>query len=53
MEVTTDDEHDVKALPGLVDEARRNVRVSKVIGDGAYDSGKVYGSWGIVASRRW
>ena len=46
MEVTTDDEHDVKALPGLVDEARRNVRVSKVIGDGAYDSGKVYGFLG-------
>jgi len=43
MEVSTDDEHDVKALPGLVDEAERNVRVARVIGDGAYDSGGVYG----------
>jgi hypothetical protein len=43
MEVTTDDVHDVKALPGLVEEAGRNVRVSKLYGDGAYDSGKVYG----------
>ena len=42
MEVTTDDEHDVKALPGLVEEAERNVRVAKLIGDGAYDSGDVY-----------
>jgi hypothetical protein len=43
MEVSTDDVHDVKVLPGLVGEARRNVRVAKVYGDGAYDSGKVYG----------
>lgn len=43
MEVTTDDAHDVKALPGLVDEAWRNMRVAKVYGDGAYDSWKVYG----------
>ena len=43
MEVTTDDSHDVKALPGLVEGAGRNVRVAEVIGDGAYDSGKVYG----------
>ena len=42
MEVTTDDEHDVKALPGLVEEAEGNVRVSKLYGDGAYDSGEVY-----------
>jgi hypothetical protein len=42
MEVSTDDVHDVKALPGLVDEAERNVRVARVIGDGAYDSGEVY-----------
>jgi hypothetical protein len=32
----------VKALPGLVDEAEVNVRVARVIGDGAYDSGDVY-----------
>jgi hypothetical protein len=43
MKVSTDGVHDVKALPGLVEGAGRNVEVSKVIGDGAYDSGKVYG----------
>ena len=42
MEISTDDVHDVKALPGLVEEAEGNVRVAKVIGDGAYDSGDVY-----------
>ena len=42
METSTDDVHDVKALPGLVEGAERNVRVAKVIGDGAYDSGEVY-----------
>jgi len=38
MEVSTDDTHDVKALPGLVEGFMRNVKVAKVIGDGAYDS---------------
>jgi hypothetical protein len=42
MEVSTDDVHDVKVLPGLVEGAERNVRVAEVIGDGAYDSGEVY-----------
>ena len=42
MEISTDDVHDVKALPVLVEGAERNVRVAKVIGDGAYDSGEVY-----------
>ena len=42
MEVSTDDMHDVKALPGLVEKAEGNVRVAKVYGDGAYDSGDVY-----------
>ena len=42
MEITTDDEHDVKALPGLVGEAEGNVRVARLYGDGAYDSGDVY-----------
>jgi len=42
MEVSTDDVHDVKALPRLVEEAEGNVRVAKVYGDGAYDSGDVY-----------
>jgi hypothetical protein len=43
MEVSTDDMHDVKALPGLMEESERNVRVARLLGDGAYDSGKVYG----------
>jgi len=43
MEVSTDDVHDVKALPGLVEKAEGNVRVARLFGDGAYDSGKVYG----------
>jgi IS5 family transposase len=42
MEVSTDDRHDVKALPGLVERSERNVRVARVYGDGAYDSGDVY-----------
>jgi len=42
MEVSTDDVHDVKALPGLVEGAERNVRVAKLYGDGAYDSGDAY-----------
>jgi hypothetical protein len=42
MEVSTDDMHDVRALPGLVEGAERNVRVARVLGDGAYDSGEVY-----------
>jgi IS5 family transposase len=42
MEISTDDMHDVKALPGLVEEAEENVRVAKLIGDGAYDSGEAY-----------
>ena len=37
MEISTDDVHDVKALPGLVEGAEGNVRVAEVIGDGAYD----------------
>jgi len=42
MEISTDDVHDVKALPGLVEGAERNVRVARLYGDGAYDSGEVY-----------
>jgi hypothetical protein len=42
MEVSTDDTHDMKALPGLVEEAEGNVRVARLYGDGAYDSGDVY-----------
>jgi hypothetical protein len=43
MEVSTDDEHDVKELPGLVEGSRRNVRVARLYGDCAYDSSRVYG----------
>jgi hypothetical protein len=42
MEVSTDDAHDVRALPGLVEGSGRRVRVAGVLGDGAYDSGEVY-----------
>jgi len=42
MEVTTDDTHDIRALPGLVEQSRRNVRVHQVLGDPAYDSSRVY-----------
>jgi IS5 family transposase len=42
MEVSTDDVHDSKAVPGLLDEADRNVRVAEAFGDGAYDSCEVY-----------
>jgi len=43
MEVSTDDVHDVKALPRLVEESGRNVRVARLLGDCAYDSSRVYG----------
>lgn len=42
MEVTTDDVHDVRELPSLVEGAAGNVRISKVYGDPAYDSSRVY-----------
>ena len=54
MEVTTDDVHDVKALPGLVEESGKKVRVAEVLGDGAYDSSRVYAlleAWGIRVSQ--
>lgn len=40
MEVSTDDAHDVKALPNLVEEAEKRGRVSKVLGD---TSGPLHG----------
>ena len=43
MEVSTDETHDVEALPGLVEGSMRRVRVAEVLGDGAYDSSSVYG----------
>jgi len=42
MEVTTDERHDVESLPALVEESVRNVRVVRLLGDGAYDSSRVY-----------
>ena len=42
MTVSTDDVHDSKAVPGLLDEAERRVRVAEALLDGAYDSGAVY-----------
>jgi len=42
MEVSTDETHDVEALPGLVEGSGRNVKVARVYGDGAYDSSAVY-----------
>jgi IS5 family transposase len=42
MEVTTDDVHDSKAAPGLLDGAARRARVAEALMDGAYDSGEVY-----------
>ncbi len=42
MEVSTDDVHDVKAFPGLVEEAEKRRRISCWLGDGAYDSGMVF-----------
>jgi hypothetical protein len=42
MEVSTDDVHDVREAAGLVDGSSRSVRVSRVIGDAAYDSSRVY-----------
>ena len=35
MEVSTDDMHEVKALPGLVEEAEGNVRMARLYGNGA------------------
>jgi len=42
MEVSTDDVHDVKKAEALVEKSMGNVRVSRVLGDAAYDSSRVY-----------
>lgn len=42
MEISTDDMHDVKAFPGLVEEAEKRRRVACWLGDGAYDSGMIF-----------
>lgn len=43
MEVTTDNVHDVRETDALIEGAGRNVRISWVYGDVAYDSSRVYG----------
>ena len=42
MEVSTDDAHDVKAFPRLVEKAGKRRRISQALGDGAYDSSEVF-----------
>jgi len=42
MEVSTDDTHDSRAVPRLLDEAERRVHVAEAFMDGAYDSNEVY-----------
>jgi transposase len=42
MEVTTDDVHDSRAAPALLDGAERNTRVAEALMDSAYDSMEVY-----------
>jgi len=42
MLVTTDGTHDSRAFPELLEKAERCGRVSRVYGDGAFDSSKVY-----------
>lgn len=42
MLVTTDGTHDSRAFPELLEKAERYGRVSRVYGDGAYDSSRVY-----------
>lgn len=42
MEVTTDDTHDSKVFPKLLEKAEKRGRVIKVYGDGAFDSSEVY-----------
>ena len=42
LEVSTDDTHDSKVLPGLLGEAEKRRGVSKVYGDGAYDTSEIY-----------
>ena len=42
VELTTDDVHDSKVFSRLLKKAERRRKVSKVYGDGAYDSSEVY-----------
>jgi len=42
MEISTDDTHDVKTFPRLVEKAEKRRHVSQALGDGAYDSADVF-----------
>jgi len=42
MNISTDDMHDVKAFPGLLEEAGKRRKIKRCLGDGAYDSGDIY-----------
>jgi hypothetical protein len=42
MEITTDDVHDSEVFPALLEDAERHGDVVNALGDGAYDSSKVY-----------
>ena len=42
MTISTDDMHDVKAFPVLLEEAGKKRKIKRCLGDGAYDSGDVY-----------
>ena len=42
MKISTDDMHDVKAFPGLLEEAGKKRKIKRCLGDGAYDSGEVF-----------
>ncbi len=42
MTISTDDMHDVKAFPVLLEEAGKRRRIKRWLGDGAYDSGYVF-----------
>jgi hypothetical protein len=42
MDVTTDDAHDSKVFPKLLEEAEKHGKIVKVYGDGAFDSSDIY-----------
>ena len=42
LEASTDETHDSKALPGLLDMAERHREISKMLGDGSYDHAEAY-----------
>jgi len=42
MNISTDDVHDVKAFPVLLEEAGKRRKIKRCLGDGAYDSSAVF-----------